>query len=214
MIPLTPRTTRNCHISCSCIKKICIWKCSFQLPRKCHSTVTHRMCSPTPHLFVAQIELNLRASTQESPAAQPRNLGARRIGWRRSLTRVAHGAPDRVVAPGQEELHEPWPDEAACAGHAHALPHCLHASGLLWNSTLPLDHHTSLESREVSETPRCRWVYLSFRILCNFLFFGLLTEWPSDGNPSTASRVVLPTLRMHLILNLTSFAWNISMSLQ
>jgi len=47
-------------------------------------------------------------------------------GRSESLTRVAHGATDGVLAPGEEELHQPRRDEAAGAGHAHALPRRLH----------------------------------------------------------------------------------------
>jgi len=52
-------------------------------------------------------------------------------GRSESLTRVAHGAADRVLATGEEELHQPRRDEAARAGHAYALRrrrrrrHCL-----------------------------------------------------------------------------------------
>jgi hypothetical protein len=43
------------------------------------------------------------------------------------LTRVADGAADSVVVPGEEELHEPRRDEAARAGHAYALRRRLHS---------------------------------------------------------------------------------------
>ena len=73
-------------------------------------------------------------------------------GWRRggraSFTWVAHGAAHRVVAPGEEELHEPRRDEAARAGHAHALPRRLHCSW--FGCSLTPTPSTLLRSR-------CRW---------------------------------------------------------
>ena len=52
-------------------------------------------------------------------------------GRSESLTRVAHGAADRVLATGEEELHQTRRDEAAVAGHAHGLPRRRHCFRLL-----------------------------------------------------------------------------------
>jgi hypothetical protein len=64
-----------------------------------------------------------------------------------SLTRVAHGAADRVLAPGEEELHQLRRDEAASAGHAHALPHRIHCFRFEYSSLLSLPCHAAAEEK-------------------------------------------------------------------
>jgi hypothetical protein len=93
----------------------------------------HIPTSLYPHLIIARKKSRF-PSTHIHPvyttiaAAQPRNQrrDGSTSGRSVSLTRVAHGAADRVLAPGEEELHQLRRDEAASAGHAHALPHRLH----------------------------------------------------------------------------------------